>query len=511
MIRGARRALGFVALGLALGVPAGAWGDAPRSSRGKAAPVVAPEPPDPAAVIPKTGADGRNALVDRLSTALAPGLAGAGGVPDGFSAPGTAAGAAAGAVGEAAAVIAEQGEAAAVLAEQGGAGTTATENPATDPSANPAANPAEPTGIVVEAAVMGSPAPNAPDIDRVVLTVRLDAAPDAPVGGARLLLVDGGAVFFGPGGGAFVPVPNQRAVVTPPGASVEFEVLPLFPAPPRPAAGTALTAGLTADPALLAVLRTVQRIEAEDVERLRRYVKPAGDGFAVETIVRNEDTRVAEWMVWRPDARGRPVGTLPRDAVRFAIFAVTAGYTIQDVADWLRTHRSLDTEPAIAAAREQVRQAEFVLERAALGFRTLGPRHAEFNFNRGVAAFEASDLARAEGLFRTAIELQATLWPAHYNLGVTLYRAGRYADASNAFLIASGIEGATAAVFFNRGATLFRMGDLAGAARQFRKALDLDGADEAAKAWLAKADPEGKTAPPPPAPEKKAPTRRGKK
>lgn len=520
MIRGARRALGFVALGLVLAIPAGAWGEAPRSARGKAAAVVAPEPPDPTAVIPKTGADGRNALVDRLSAALAPGLAGAGGVPDGFSAPGAGAGAAAGAAGEAGAVIAEQGEAgqpaaddpAGTAGDSTAADRTAADTPvAPDAAANPAeAHPAGPAGIVVEAAVMASPAPSAPDVDRVVLTVRLDAAPDAPVGGARLLLVDGGAVFFAPGGGAFVPVPNQRAVVSPPGASVEIEVLPLVPAATRPAAGTALTAGLTSDPALLAVLRTVQRIESEDAERLRRYVRPAGDGFAVETIVRNEDTRVAEWMVWRPDARGRPVGTLPRDAVRFAIFAVTAGYTIQDVADWLRTHRKLDTEPAIAEAREQVRQAEFVLERAALGFRTLGPRHAEFNFNRGVAAFEASDLERAEGLFRTAIEQQATLWPAHYNLGVTLYRAGRYADASNAFLIASGIEGATSAVFFNRGATLYRLGDLLGAARQFRKVLEIDADDEAAKVWLAKADPEGKTAPPPPAPEKKRPTR-GKK
>lgn len=440
---------------------AGAAGaEAPKKPRAAVAAPVEPVAPDPAAVIPKTGADGVNALVDRLSRRLAPGLAPAGGVPEGFDGP---------AMGDAA-------------------------------------------GITVQAAEMGLPASTAPDTDRVVLTVALAAADDAPVGGARLLLVDGGAVFFGPDGGMFVPVPNQRVVVAPPGGRVELEVLPLVPASPRPAAGTKLGAGLTGDPALLAVLATVQRIEAEDVERLRRYVKPSGDGFAVDTIVRNEDTRVAEWMQWSADARGRPVGMLPRDAVRFAIFAVTAGFTIQEVADWLRTHRRMDMEPAVERAREVSRQSEFVLERAGLGYRTLSPRHAEFNFNRGVAAFEGGDLERAEKLFRTAIELQPTWWPAHFNLGVTLYRVGKYQDASGAFLIASGIEGAPAAVFYNRGATLFRLDDKLGAARQFRKALELEPEHAEASAWLAKADPEGKTAPPPPPPAKKRPSkRRGRK
>ncbi|MCB9550830.1 MAG: tetratricopeptide repeat protein [Myxococcales bacterium] len=437
-----------------------AWAEAPKKPKAAAAAPVEPVAPDPAAVIPKTGADGVNPLVDRLSRRLSPEVAPAGGVPEGFEAP---------AMGDAA-------------------------------------------GVVVEAVEMGLPAPTAPDTDRVVLTVALDAAAEAPVGGARLLLVDGGAVFFGPEGGMFVPVPNQRVVVAPPGGRVELEVLPLVPAAPRPAAGTKLGAGLTRDPALLAVLATVQRIEAEDVERLRRYVKPSGDGFVVDTIVRNEDTRVAEWMQWSADARGRPVGMLPRDAVRFAIFAVTAGFTIQEVADWLRTHRRMDMEPAIERAREVSRQSEFVLERAGLGYRTLSPRHAEFNFNRGVAAFEAGDLERAEKLFRTAIELQPTWWPAHFNLGVTLYRAGKYQDASGAFLIASGIEGAPAEVFYNRGATLFRLDDKLGAARQFRKALEKAPEHAEATAWLATADPEGKTAPPPPPPPKKRPAkRRGRK
>lgn len=461
-------------------------------------------PLDPTAAIPATGADGHNPLVDRLSGHLSPGLVGAGGPPDGFDAPGGLATSEAGDPGE----LSDDEAKGEPAADEGGA-VEAETTPA-PPEEGEAEPPVSEAGATrVEAAVMALPAPTEPDTDRVALTVSVPApGPDAPFEGARLLLVDAGAVFFGPDGGVFIPVPNQRVVVWPPLSTVEVEVLPLRPDAPRPAAGTALTAGLTRDPALLGVLRTVHRIEAEDVARLRRYVKRDGDGFSVKTFVRNEDVRVAGWMEWQADARGRPVGRLPRDALRFSIYAVTAGYTIQDIADWLRTHRKMDMEPAIEQAHEAARQVEFVLERAGLGYRTLSPRHAEFNVNRGVEAFAQGDLERAEKLFRAAIEQQPSLWVAHYDLGVTLYRAGKYKEASSAFLIASGIEGAPARVFYNRGATLYRLEDPLGAARQFRKALGVDAEDAESKAWLAKADPEDKTAPPPPEPKKKKRRRR---
>lgn len=402
--------------------------------------------------IPRTGPDGRNPRVDRLSERIAAPLGAT--VPDGFDAPA----------------------------------------------------PAESPGLTVVEALVDSPAPEAPDTDRVRLIV------EVPEGGARLLLADAGAVFFTADGTPYIAVPNQRGVAPPPKTAVTFDLLPLRPEPDRPTPGAPLTAALTSDPALLAVLRTVQRIEAEDVERLRRYVRREGDGWQVKTIVRNEDVRVAGWMEWRTGPSGRAVGTLPRDAVRMAIFAVTAGYTIQDIADWLRTRRGMDMEPAIERARALARQSEFILERAGLEHRTLSPRHAEFNYNRGVAAFDIGDLERAEKLFRAAIEQRPEMLDAHYNLGVTLYRAGKYPEASSAFLIASGIEGAPARVFYNRAATLYRMGDLLGAARQLRKALERAPDDADAQAWLAKADPEGKTAPPPePEPKKRKRSRRSRR
>jgi len=447
--------------------------------------------------IPKTGADGRNPLVDRLSEHLGAALAGPG--PDGFDPLPTAP----------PAPPAVEGE-----------GPPGTGDDATQPAAAP------PPGMTVVEAMIdshayGAKARAAADDRQVRRAPETAVKPPPPKGvpapiparlvaevpgeGPRLLLVDAGPVFFTPDGQAWVAVPNQQVAVPPPKAVAAVLLLPLRPEQTVPAPGTPLTVAMSSDPALLAVLRTVQRIEAEDVGRLRRYLEPDGaGGFTVKTFVRNEDVRVAGWMQWREGPDRRPVGTLPPDAVRMAIFAVTAGYTIQDIADWLRTVRKMDMEPAIESARTLARQSEFILERAGLDHRVLSPRHAAFKYNQGIAAFDEGDLERAEKHFRAAIEARSEMIDAHYNLGVTLYRAGKYKEASSAFLIASGIEDAPARVFYNRAATLLRLDDRLGAARQLRKALAAGHTEpEMINAWIEKTDPEGKTAPPPPKSKKK--------
>jgi hypothetical protein len=60
-------------------------------------------------------------------------------------------------------------------------------------------------------------------------------------------------------------------------------------------------------------------------------------------------------------------------------------------------------------------------------------------------------------------------------------------------------------MFYNRGATLWRTGDMLGAARMFREALSRNARDPEAGDWLAKADPQNKTAP------RATPPKKGKK
>jgi tetratricopeptide (TPR) repeat protein len=253
------------------------------------------------------------------------------------------------------------------------------------------------------------------------------------------------------------------------------------------------------------VLRTVQRIETEDVSRLRRYTKERDGAVVVDTFLDNEDVRIARTMTWSKDPSGQVEGKLPLEAIRFALYAVTAGHTLSNAADWYRTYKGLDMNPAIAAAGEVVRIVELLLERGGLNFRVYGPAWADHHFNRGVRAYRDGDLDAAEKSFRAALERQADHVRAHYNLGVVLYRKGRYPDAEQALQIGIGIDGADASMFYNRGAALWRVGDLMGAARMFRQALLKNDRDPDAAPWLAKADPEDKTAP------KAAPGKKGKK
>lgn len=353
----------------------------------------------------------------------------------------------------------------------------------------------------IMAAAMDAPAEG---VDRIKLTVTM------PGSGPRLLLVDAGAVFRGPGSADYVLCPNQKFLLEAASTDVVAEALPLRGDQEPPAPGTPLKALKSNDPGVIAVLRTVQRLEAEDTLRLARYISEKDGEPKVDTFLDNQDVRLARRMSWSRNVVGKLEGRLPRDDIRFALLAVTDGYTITQTVDWLRLHRKLEMQPAIDLAWEIVPGIEYLLERATLRHRTFSPRHAEYHFNQGVAAFTRNDLDAAQKAFEAALEKQAGMVEAQYNLGVVLYRKGDYEGAKGAFLVASGMDGATADAAYNRGAADFRLGDKLAAARAFRKALELNDKHTEAATWLEKADPEGQTAPPPP-PTKKSKRSRGRK
>jgi tetratricopeptide (TPR) repeat protein len=354
--------------------------------------------------------------------------------------------------------------------------------------------------VVTAARLVEAPAGG---LAKISLTVR------RPGQGPRLLLADAGLVLRS-GGAAFVPVPNQRAVLEAAESTVQFEALPLSPDQPELPAGSALKGVLTNEAGVLAVLRTMQGLEALEGPRLRRYLGRTEAGFAVDTRVNNRDVDLARWMRWTADSEGAAQATFPRDALRFALHAVTADYTIQQVADWLRLHRGLQLEPAMAEAWQQAHRTEFLLERAGLNHRVFSPNHADFHFNRGVDAYLLGDLAGAEKAFAKAEEASAGDVQARFAKGVAQYRAGRFDEAGATFLVATGLAGATADVFYNRGAVAWRQGDKLNAARNFRRALELEPKHPEATVWLHKADPEGRTAPAPEPPKVK-PGRRGRR
>jgi hypothetical protein len=350
--------------------------------------------------------------------------------------------------------------------------------------------------------VMGEPKGT---LDHVKLTVT------QPGAGPRLLLIDAGAVLRGPEGADYVLLPNQKFLVEGAQSEVVAEALPLWPDKPTPAPGTPLKAVWSNDPGIIAILRTVQRLEAEDTQRLARYISEKEGAPKVDTFLDNQDVRLAKRMSWGRNAVGKLEGRMPRDDVRFALFAVTSGFTITQTVDWLRLHEKLDMQPAIDRSWEITPGIEYLLERATFNHRVFSPNHAEYHFNLGAAAYAKGDLAAAEAAFEKATEKNAKMFEAQYNLGVVLYRKGDHARAKDVFLVAAGMEGATADAHYNRGAADFRLGDKKAAARAFRKALELNERHVEAAEWLAKADPEGATAPPPAEAPKKGKSAKGKK
>lgn len=380
---------------------------------------------------------------------------------------------------------------------------------AADGEAFRAAEPAArvPERATVAAVAMGEPAagPGGDPVETLRITVRM------PGEGPRLFLVDAGAVFRGPGGADYVAVPNQRFILDAPEKVLDLEALPVWASKPRPAAGTPLTAVWSNDPGLITLLRTVQHIEAANLERIARYVTEKDGQFTVNTFVDNQDVRLARWMTWSRNIAGRLEGRVPRDGIRFAILAVTSGYTIQETADDLRLDRSLDMEPAIQRSWAIAKQTEYLLERAGLNFRVFSPNHADFHFNLGVARFRQEKLEEAVKAFGEALKRNPDMVDAQFNLGVTLYRQGDYPGADRALLIASGMKGAGAEVFYNRGAVQFRLGDKLAAARNFRQALTLNPQHVEAERWLKLADPEDRTKPEPPPEPKSKKKRKGRR
>jgi TolA-binding protein len=332
-------------------------------------------------------------------------------------------------------------------------------------------------------------APDAALVERVTLTVR------RPGDELRLLLVDASAVFRGPDGADYAPVPNQRFILSGGQQSIAIEALPLRPKTTRPAPGTPLSVVWTNDPGVLAVQRAFQRLEVVEAPTLTRYLHETNGVFEVRASVKNRDVRLAQWMRWSRNAAEVIEGRYPRDALRFSLFAVSAGWTIDEVVNWLRTARNMDLKPALAEGWEHTHRTEYLLERAGLNHRVFSPNHADFHFNRGVQAYLRGDLKAAAAAFVLAEQSLPGFVDAKYNEGVVHYRAGAYQDASTAFLVAGGMRGASASTHYNRGATKFRLGDKRGAARSFREALKLNPKDPEASKWLKIADPEGLTAP----------------
>jgi hypothetical protein len=340
----------------------------------------------------------------------------------------------------------------------------------------------------VTAAVLGAPGPE---------TATIELTLEMPGAGPRLFLADTGVVWLSAEGGRYVVIPNQRAVLEGARQKVKLQALALAPEPPNGPPGATLTAASTNDPGLIAVLRTLHRIEAEDSKRAARYVREENGVFEVKTIVDNRDVELARWLTWSKTRFGRVAAQYPRDGLRFAILAVTRGFTIQETADWLRKHRKLDMNPAIARSWEVASTAEYLLERAGLNHRVFSPRHADYHFNQGAAAYARDDLPAALKAFKAAKGRANKMVDAQYNLAVVKYRMGEYKSADSELLVAGGLPNAGANVFYNRGAVRYRLGDKLGAARAFRKALERNPKDPQAAEWLKRADPDDVTKPKP--------------
>jgi len=292
---------------------------------------------------------------------------------------------------------------------------------------------------------------------------------------------------------------------------VVWEAVTLTPEIQTDAPGTPLEAVPLDAPQVRAFLDAVVAYERETYGPVAGSLQQVDGKWAPAETISEEHLALFRGALWSTGRDGSAEGRLPLDVFRVALWAVSADFTVLEVADWIRSTETIEIEDAVTKAQGLVGRAGPVLAKAGFDHRVISAQFAQFNYNRGILAYQRGDLKAAVHHFDRAISRERTLMSAHYNLGVTYYRAARYQDAADAFLVASGIDGAGADVFFNRGAALYRVGNLLGAARAFRKGVELTPEDEAAKSWLQKADPEGKTAPPPKKKKKRRRRRRRRK
>jgi len=345
-------------------------------------------------------------------------------------------------------------------------------------------------------------APLEGDLEQIEIAVEMKAE------GPRLLLVDSGLVFRG-ASADYLPVPNQSFVIESEHQILKLEALPLKPLQARPTPGSLLKVLRSNDPGVLSILRVIQHIESQDVHRLKRYLKEEAGIFKPDTPLHNRDVSLLRWISWQHNSVGVLKARLDRDPIRFALFAVTANYTIRETADWLRLKRGMKMEAAVEAAQRLSICISYLLERARLNYRVFSPEYADYHFNRGVQAYRRGALEEAREAFEEALKRNPDLVEARYNVGVTQYRAGLYKKAASAFLLAAGQERTFADLHYNRAATLYRIGKKLNAARSFRRVLKQNPRDKEAQRWLKQADPEGKTAPK--KPKKRRKRRRGKR
>lgn len=332
-------------------------------------------------------------------------------------------------------------------------------------------------------------------------SLRIEFASGGP---ARYLLVDSNLVF-GDAKSRWVPRPGQLIPIRS-SKTVEVELLPLRPTTLEGPSGQ-LSVSPTA-PALTAILRAIQAVETVDTVRMERFLIPEGDGY----LIQRSDSpygRLAAYMTWSRGPKGKPLGRLKPGIARLAIWAVTAQFTVNEAADWLRDAQHLTGEQALARSLAYAGPVEFLLERAGLNHRIYGPNHADYHLRRGLIAFREGRLKPAQEHFRKARTKAVTGdWRPQYNRGIALYRMGQHQQARGEFTIASGLVGAPSQVFYNKGAAAFRLGDKRSATFAFLGVLKLEPNNADAAAWLERSDPEKRYRPKPKPVKKKRKRRR---
>ncbi|MBU0553554.1 tetratricopeptide repeat protein [Myxococcota bacterium] len=308
--------------------------------------------------------------------------------------------------------------------------------------------------------------------------------------GPRLLLIDAGVIFFA-GARAYLPVPNQRFLLREAETTLTLDALPLEPHGEVPAPEAPLTAARLTHQAVLSLARAVQHVEGDELHRLKRYVVERDGAWVVDTFLQNRDVMLARQMTWHRDKEGVLQGRLSRDVIRFALYAITSGYTMQEATDWLRRERISDMNEAIATARKMGWRVEYLLERARLNYKIFMPEHADFYFNRGVKAFEQGRLEDSLKAFEEASKRDASMVEARYNIGLIHYRMGKYNESNSSFLVAAGHPRVFPDVLFNRAVVSLQKGDKKNALRLLQSYMEGVKKDPEASAWIKRLEATG--------------------